>query len=141
MRHRKHTAKLGRTTSHRRCMVANMLKSLVVHGSIQTTVAKAKEVRRHADRLITIAKDGSLAARRRAIAKLMIRFNSLTPKQARRAREGDQNAFNDDRKVIGQLFDELGPRFAERNGGYTRIVRSTRQSGDNTEKCVLQFVE
>ena len=87
MRHRKHTAKLGRTTSHRRCMVANMLKSLVVHGSIQTTVAKAKEVRRHADRLITIAKDGSLAARRRAIAKLMIRFNSLTPKQARRARK------------------------------------------------------
>lgn len=74
MRHRKHTFKVGRTGSHNRCMIANMLKSLVEHERIETTVTKAKELRRHADRLVTLAKDGSLAARRRAVAKMMVRL-------------------------------------------------------------------
>jgi large subunit ribosomal protein L17 len=81
MRHAKQTEKLGRTSSHRRCLMANQLKSLVEHGRIETTVAKAKILRRHADRLVTLAKRGTLASRRAAIAKLMIRFNPLTSKE------------------------------------------------------------
>ena len=73
MRHGKHTFKIGRTSSHRRCMIANMLKSLVEHERIETTVAKAKELRRHADKLITTAKkEDSLFARRKAVATLMV---------------------------------------------------------------------
>ena len=80
MRHLNQTCKLNRTTSHRRCMFANMLKSLITHGRLKTTVPKAKALRRYADRMITLAKKGTLAARRQAIAELMIRFNTLTPK-------------------------------------------------------------
>ncbi len=79
MRHGKHTFKIGRTSAHRRCMIANMLKSLIHHGRIKTTITKAKELRRHADKLITLAKENTLASRRQAIADLMIRFNKLAP--------------------------------------------------------------
>ena len=92
MRHLTKTAKLGRTTAHRRCLWANMLKSLIVSGSIRTTVTKAKELRRFADNMITLAKKGDLPARRQAIADLMIRFNELTPKEARAAKKGDTSA-------------------------------------------------
>ena len=121
-------------------MMANMLKALIHHGRIETTVPKAKELRRYADKMVTLAKKNSLASRRQAIAELMIRFNTLTPKQARAAKEGDISSYNVDRQVIGQLFDDLGPRFAERNGGYTRIVRTDRRAGDNAEKCVIEFL-
>ena len=120
--------------------MANMLKALIHHGRIETTVPKAKELRRYADKMVTLAKKNSLASRRQAIAELMIRFNTLTPKQARAAKEGDISSYNVDRQVIGQLFDDLGPRFAERNGGYTRIVRTDRRAGDNAEKCVIEFL-
>ncbi|MGK3945619.1 bL17 family ribosomal protein, partial [Streptomyces caeruleatus] len=83
MRHRKDTFKIGRDSAHRRCLIANMLKALVINERIETTVAKAKELRRHADKLITIAKLQSLASRRNAIAKLMIHFNPLTTKEQR----------------------------------------------------------
>jgi large subunit ribosomal protein L17 len=141
MRHRKHTCKLGRNTSHRRCMVANMLKSLVGNERIETTVEKAKELRRHADRLVTWAKGATLADRRRAIAKMMVRFNSLSTKEMRQAKEGDTSAYNDDRKVINKLFDTIGPRFADRNGGYTRIIRSRRRVGDGAELCIIEYLE
>ena len=85
MRHLNQTCKLNRTTSHRRCMFANMLKSLITHERIQTTVPKAKALRRYADHMITLAKKNTLAARRQAIAELMIRFNTLTPKEQRMA--------------------------------------------------------
>src|SRR5208337_1247236 len=124
MRHLNQTCKLNRTTSHRRCMFANMLKSLITHGRIQTTVPKAKALRRYADRMITLAKKNTLASRRQAIAQMMVRFNALTDKQEREVRKGDKAAYNQDRFVIEKLFGELGPRFAERNGGYTRIIRS-----------------
>ena len=81
MRHRKNTVKLGRTSAHRRCMFANMLKALVNHGRIETTVAKAKELRRHADGLITLAKENTLHSRRRAIADLMICYNTSSCRQ------------------------------------------------------------
>src|SRR5574338_764900 len=123
MRHAKRSAKLSKTASHRRCMFANMLKSLVDHEKIVTTVPKAKELRRFADQLITLAKKNTLASKRQAISELMVRYNQLTPKEARAAREGDLSAYNTDRRVIQKLFDVLGPRFQDRQGGYTRILR------------------
>ena len=120
MRHAKSSAKLSKTTSHRRCMFANMLKSLVDSEQIVTTVPKAKELKRFADQLITLAKKNTLAARREAIGWLMVRYNQLTPKEARQAKQGDKSAYNGDRKVIEKLFGVLAPRFEKRAGGYTR---------------------
>lgn len=141
MRHRKHTFKVGRTSSHRRCLIANMLKSLIEHGRIETTITKAKELRRHADKMITLAKKNSLASRRLAISKLMIRFNPLTPKEARAAtKDGDKSSYNTDRIVIGKLFDELGPRFTARNGGYTRIIRTGTRVGDSSQSCLIEYL-
>lgn len=140
MRHRNRTCKLNRTTSHRRCMFANMLKSLIMHESIHTTLPKAKALRRYADHLITLAKKQTLAARRQAIAELMICFNSLTPKEQRAAKSGDTSAYNDDRLVIAKLFDELAARFAGRQGGYTRIVKLGHRIGDNAETCMIEYL-
>jgi len=123
-------------------MIANMLKSLVEHERIETTVTKAKELRRHADRLVTLAKEGSLAARRRAIAKMMIRFNPLTSKEARELKKDPSNTEipNGDRRVVGKLFSDLASRFASRQGGYTRIVRTGRRIGDNAPTCVIEYL-
>ena len=140
MRHGKRTFKLGRTSSHRRCMVANMLKSLVTHDKIETTVPKAKELRRHADKLVTLAKRNDLFSRRRAIAKMMVQYNALTTKERRAAKGGDFSSYNDDRLVVNKLFDEVGPRYKERAGGYTRIIRLQSRQGDSAEKCIIEFV-
>lgn len=143
MRHRKATFKVGRTSAHRRCMIANMLKSLIIHGRIETTVTKAKEIKRHADKMVTLAKRNNLASRRLAIAKLMINFNTLSPKEARlvKKEDGNKNSYNDDRVVIGKLFDELGTRFATREGGYTRIIRKPGvRVGDNAPICLLEYL-
>lgn len=141
MRHRKNTVKLGRNSSHRRCLFANMLKSLIEHGRIETTVAKAKALRSYADKMITLAKKNTLAARRQAIGELMIRYNTLTPKQLREARQGNTSSYNGDRIVIGKLFNELGPRFSSRPGGYTRIIKNDRRVGDNAQTCFIEYVE
>lgn len=140
MRHRKRSLKLGRTTSHNRCMIANMLKSLIEEERIVTTVAKAKELRRHADRMITLAKKDSLASRRQAISKLMIRFNALSSKERRQAKEGNTSAYNADRRVMHKLFGTIGPRFESRQGGYTRIIKGANRVGDNAQTCVLEFL-
>lgn len=140
MRHRKDTFKLGRDSSHRRCLIANLLKSLVEHDRIETTVAKAKELRRHADKLITVAKKQNLAAKRQAISKMMIQFNTLTPKERRDAKEGKTYAYNTDRKVIVKLFGPLAQRFASRNGGYTRIIKKENRVGDNAPLCFIEFL-
>jgi large subunit ribosomal protein L17 len=140
MRHRKDTCKLNRTTSHRRCMFANMLKSLIDEEQITTTVPKAKALRRYADKMITLAKKNTLAARRDAISQMMINFNTLTDKEARAARNGDLSAYNTDRRVIGKLFTELGPRFGNREGGYTRIIKGARRVGDNAQTCVIEYL-
>jgi len=120
-------------------MIANMLKALVEHERIETTVAKAKELRRHADKLITTAKEDSLFSRRKAVAALMVSFNPLTTKEARDAKAGNTKAYNADRKVIGKLFD-LSKRFAHRNGGYTRIIRKDIRVGDNAPTCYLEYL-
>lgn len=140
MRHGKHTFKVGRTGSHRRCMIANMLKSLIENGRISTTVVKAKELRRHADRMITLAKKGTLASRRNAIAALQVSFNPLTTKEARQVKQGNKQAYARDRIVIGKLFGELKERFADRNGGYTRIIRMGDRIGDSAPTCLIEYL-
>lgn len=140
MRHLNQTCKLGRTTSHRRCMFANMLKSLITEEKIKTTLPKAKALRRYADRMITLAKKNTLAARRQAVAKLMVRFNKLDPKQQREAKKGNTSSYNDDRLVINKLFDELATRFADRQGGYTRITKLGHRVGDNAQSCVIEYL-
>jgi large subunit ribosomal protein L17 len=140
MRHRKHTFKLGRTSSHNRCMIANMLKSLIHQERIVTTVAKAKELRRHADRMITLAKKNTLTSRRLAVSRLMVRFNALDSKQMRQVREKKTGSYNLDRQVIAKLFGALGPRFANRKGGYTRIVRTENRIGDNAPTCLIEYL-
>lgn len=140
MRHGKHTFKIGRTASHRRCLISNMLKALIENERIETTVAKAKELRRSADRLITLAKKNTLSSKRLAVARLMISYNALTPKEARQAKAGKKGAYNVDRKVILKLFDVLSTRFANRNGGYTRIIRSANRIGDNAPTCIIEYL-
>ncbi|MBU6148646.1 MAG: 50S ribosomal protein L17 [Verrucomicrobia bacterium] len=141
MRHRKRSERLGKTSSHREAMLANMTKSLVMKESIETTLPKAKVLRRYADRAITLAKENTLSSRRSLVAKLRVRFNALTTKEARAAKNGDKSAFNDDRLVIEKLVNELGPRFKERNGGYTRIIKTANRIGDDAQMCVIQYLE
>ena len=140
MRHLNRTCKLNRTSSHRRCMFANMLKALITHEKITTTVPKAKALRRYADQMITLGKKGTLPARRQANGELMISFNTLTPKEQRAAKAGDKSAYNDDRLVIAKLFDVLAPRFSERKGGYTRIIKERNRKGDNAEVCSIEYL-
>ena len=116
MRHLKKGRKLNRSPSHRLAMLRNMATSLLRHDRITTTDAKAKELRRWADWLITLGKDGSLHARRRALA------------------------FVQDKAVVARLFSELGPRFEGRNGGYTRIVKVGRRRGDSAPLSVIELI-
>jgi large subunit ribosomal protein L17 len=117
MRHRKAVPKLGRTSAHRRAMFRNMVTSLLREERVETTVSKAKETRRVAERVITFAKRGDLHARRQA---------------GRVVR---------DPAVLKKLFDELGPRYAERPGGYTRILKTGFRSGDNAPMSILELVD
>lgn len=140
MRHLKDTCKLSRTSSHRRCMFANMLKSLIENERIETTLAKAKALRSHADRMITLAKRNTLATRRQAISHMMIRFNTLSDKEERAARKGDTSSYNTDRTVLDKLFGVLGPRFKARNGGYTRIIKNRHRVGDAAQTCFIEYL-
>lgn len=141
MRHRKDTFKIGRTGQHNRCMLANLLKSLILQERIFTTTAKAKELRRHADGMISLAKKNTLDSRRVAIAKLMVRFNALTCKERKLAKEGNHQAYNGDRLVVDKLFKELGIRFANRAGGYTRVIKAGQRVGDNAEISMIEFLQ
>lgn len=117
MRHRKKGRKLNRTASHRRATLRNMASSLFRHGQIETTTAKAKELRPYAERLITLARRGDLHARRLASAKIR------------------------ERDVLGILFDDIGPRFKDRPGGYTRILKVGTRKGDAAEMSLIQLVD
>ncbi|MBS0651124.1 MAG: 50S ribosomal protein L17 [Parachlamydiales bacterium] len=146
MRHAKDTFKIGRTASHRRCLMANMLKSLIENERIETTVRKAKELRRYADHMITLAKRNTLASRRQAIGELMITLNAMTSKEAREVKKARQEnkaqeVVTGDRKIIGKLFDALGPRFANRNGGYTRIIKKDFRAGDSAPTCYIEYLQ
>ena len=130
MRHRKDGLKLSRTTSHRKAMWRNMAVSLLQHGAIRTTEAKAKQVRRMVEKLITTAKTDTLHARRRVIS-------ALTNRQL----FGDDGE-PEDKTVIQKLFDEIAPSYADRAGGYTRIIHlAERRIGDAGRQVILQLVE
>lgn len=131
MRHRVAGRRLGRTSEHRLAMRRNMVASLFEHETISTTIEKAKEVKAFAEKLITLAKKGTLSARRRAIALLGNR-NIVSDEDGKAAKKGT---------VIGKLFSELGPRYLDRPGGYTRIIRlPLRRLGDNGQLVLLQLV-
>jgi large subunit ribosomal protein L17 len=117
MRHRKATVRLNRTASHRKAMFRNMVTSLIREEQVETTVAKAKEARRVVERVITLAKRGDLHARRRAARVVQ------------------------DPAVLKKLFDEIGPRFSERPGGYTRIMKTGFRAGDNAPLSILQILQ
>jgi len=131
MRHRVAGRQLGRTMEHRLAMRRNMVASLFQHETISTTIEKAKEVKPFAEKLITLAKKGTLPARRRAIALLGNR-DIVDYKDGQTVRKGT---------VVGKLFSELGPRYLDRPGGYTRIIRlSLRRLGDNGQLVLLQLI-
>jgi large subunit ribosomal protein L17 len=117
MRHRVSNRKLNRTSSHRLAMLRNMANSLLRHEVIKTTLPKAKELRKVAEPLITLGKNGSLANRRLA-------FNRTR-----------------DRDIVVKLFDELGPRYASRNGGYLRILKCGFRLGDNAPMALVELVD
>ncbi|AQQ09405.1 50S ribosomal protein L17 [Sedimentisphaera cyanobacteriorum] len=132
MRHRLAGRHLGRTCQHRTAMRRNMASSLFEHGRICTTLEKAKEVKPFAEKLITLAKKGDLASRRRAIALLGDR-NIFEEKDGVNQRVGT---------VVGRLFSDIGPKFIDRPGGYTRIIKlAKRRLGDSGSLCYLQLVE
>ncbi len=131
MRHRVAGRRLNRTKEHRLAMRRNMVASLFQHETISTTKEKAKEVRPFAEKLITLAKKGTLSARRQAIAMLGNR-DIVDHESGEAVRKGT---------VIGKLFSEFGPRYLDRPGGYTRIIRlSLRRLGDNGELVLLQLL-
>ena len=131
MRHRKSGKQLSRTTSHRRAMRRNMAVSLFAAGAIRTTEVKAKELRRFVERLITVAKEGTLHARRRVIAALG-NDRMLV----------DDEGEPQDQTVVQKLFDEIAPRYADRPGGYTRLIRvSERRIGDAGQQVIMQLIE
>jgi large subunit ribosomal protein L17 len=117
MRHGKTHRKLNRTASHRKAMFANMAAALIEHEQIVTTLPKAKEMRSIADKLITLGKRGDLHARRQAIAQIR------------------------DVAQVKKLFDVLGPRYKERNGGYTRVLKAGFRYGDNAPMAVIELVD
>jgi len=117
MRHQRSGKKLGRDSAHRKALYSNLAGALIEHGRIRTTAAKAKAVKPFAEKMITLGKRGDLHARRQALAAL---------------RSND---------VVHQLFAEVAPRFAERPGGYTRIVRIGPRQGDAAEMVYLELVD
>jgi large subunit ribosomal protein L17 len=135
MRHRVVGKQLSRTTSHRKALRRNMAASLFEHGAIRTTVVKAKELRPFVEKLITLARKGTLHARRRVIQLLQDRDIFSWDEV-----EGDY--MPEDKTVVQKLFEEIAPRYADRPGGYTRIIRiSERRIGDSGEQVILQLVE
>lgn len=116
MRHRKAGRRLGRTSSHRKAMIRNMVTSLMEHERIVTTTPKAKEVRRYADKMMTLAKRGDLHARRQALS------------------------FMRDKKIVAKLFDTLKDEYMDRNGGYTRIIQTGNRAGDAAPMAILELV-
>jgi large subunit ribosomal protein L17 len=110
--------KLGRTNKHRRSMLANLTKDVIMNEKIETTETRAKEARKFVDKMISYGKDGSLVARRKALAFL-------------------QN----DNEAVKKVFDDLAKRYASRNGGYTRILKLTERRGDDALMVILELVE
>ena len=116
MRHQRVAKKFGRSTKHRKMLMRSLVTNLILAESIKTTLPKAKEARKDADRIVTVAKKGDLAARRLAASRLV------------------------ETKAVQKLFDKIAPAMKDRKGGYTRIVKLGTRRGDAAEMCVLQWV-
>lgn len=116
MRHKKAGRRLGRTTPHRKAMMRNMVTSLLEYERIVTTTPKAKELRKLADQMITLAKRGDLHARRQALSVIR------------------------DKKVVDKLFSQLKDEYMDRNGGYTRIIRTGNRAGDAAAMAIIELV-
>ncbi|MCB9837926.1 MAG: 50S ribosomal protein L17 [Phycisphaeraceae bacterium] len=137
MRHRRAGHKLGRTSTHRTATLRNLAAGLIEHGQITTTVHKAKAVQPFVEKLITLAKRGDLHSRRLVIARLRDRVMTGDESAVERNRYGE---LRKGPKLIKHLFEEVAPRFADRPGGYTRIVKlGKKRIGDKAELCVLQL--
>jgi large subunit ribosomal protein L17 len=136
MRHLKAGRRLGRNAEHRLALMRNLTMALIQHERIITTLAKAKEVRPFVEKLITLAKKGTLHARRLALAR-------LGPMgYARPAAKAKKEEDRDPRKVVVKLFQDIGPRFRDRPGGYTRIVkRHQRRLGDGGQTAILELLK
>lgn len=128
MNHRNSLRKLGKTPAHRRSLLRGLATALVLNDRIETTLPKAKELRRVADGLVTLGKKNTLHARRQAMSYLFT-IN----------REEKRNAHK--LSAMHKLFEEIAPRYVDRNGGYTRVIRSRRRAGDNAQMAVIEFVE
>jgi len=127
MRHQKAFRKLGRTPSHRKALFRNLATSLVLHDRIETTLPKAKELKRVADKLVTLGKKNSLHARRQALGYLF------------EVKKHDPKSKTKD-TAVHKLFTEIAPRFADRNGGYTRVLRTRVREGDKAQMAIIEFV-
>ena len=130
MRHRIKGKKLNRSTSHRKALRMNLATQLLTHGRIKTTLTKAKYVQRHAERIITIAKRG--------LAKAEAKGDEAVAVHARRQ---IASRLNNNRDLVGKIFDELAPLYEERNGGYTRILKLGPRKGDNAEMALIELVD
>ena len=117
MRHGKRIAKLGRTAPHRKAMLSNMMTSLFINERVTTTQTRAKELKRTAERVLTCAKKGDLHARRQVLRVIA------------------------DKQVVAKLFDELGPRYKSRNGGYTRLIKLGPRRGDGAFMSIVELVD
>ena len=117
MRHGKKIAKLGRTAPHRKAMLSNMMTSLFINERVTTTQTRAKELKRTAERVLTCAKKGDLHARRQVLRVIA------------------------DKQVVAKLFDELGPRYKSRNGGYTRVIKLGPRRGDGAFMSIVELVD
>lgn len=135
MRHLKAGRRLGRTSSHRKAMYRNMVTSLVIHGRIRTTLAKAKELRKVADRMVTLSKAVTPAALEAAEGEAFAALRAKRVHNIRRAARSIQ-----DREALGILFNDLSTRFADREGGYTRVMKAGFRPGDNAPMAVIEFV-
>ena len=135
MRHRKRTAKLGRTGRHRNAMLANLVCSLIKHKRVATTLAKAKAARSVAEKMLTLGKAGTIHARRLAAARLRHPARTLHKSKAER------EAWRQNEDVVRILFEDLAPGFKERNGGYTRIVKLGQRQGDAAQRAILEWVD
>lgn len=130
MRHRIKGKKLNRSTSHRKALRMNLAIQLLTHGRIKTTFHKAKYVQGHAERLITIAKRG--------LAKAEAKGDDMIAVHARRQAA---SRLGNNRVLVGKLFDDIAPLYAERSGGYTRILKLGPRKGDNAEMAFIELVD
>ena len=135
MRHLKHTAKLGRTSEHRNAMLASLVCSLIKHKRVTTTLAKAKAARPVAEKMVTLGKRGTLQARRLVRAHLRAQGPTvqLTKDERLKWRQNED--------VLRILFEEIAPAYKERNGGYTRIVKTDQRQGDAAQRAILEWVD